>query len=198
MAIRVDTNAAYSPGTAIRFLKAVEDCDLQYMEQPCKKEALKNLASIRGRVKTPIAPNESCGTAVDILNLISAGAADIGVVDVMSAGGILPLKKVAAIAEAAGIPLVMHCGFDLGLRTATMLHIAASTPSFIFANDSAYYAQDGDIIKDPLRIENGSMAVPTRPGLGVSVDESKLEEYSRTERVEKTNEARLIPGMSYR
>ena len=92
-------------------------------------------------------------------------------------GGILAVKKVAALCEAAGVPCVFHCAHDLGLKTAAMLHVVASTPGFTLANDCTYYGLEDDIITPLHRIEGGFMPVPEGPGLGVSVDEAKLAKY---------------------
>jgi L-alanine-DL-glutamate epimerase-like enolase superfamily enzyme len=84
---------------------------------------------------------------------------------------------VAALCEAAGVPCVFHCAHDLGLKTAAMLHVVASTPNFTLANDCTYYGLVDDIITPLHRIERGYMAVPEGLGLGVEVDEAKVAKY---------------------
>ena len=83
----------------------------------------------------------------------------------------------AALCEAAGVPCVFHCSHDLGLKTAAMLHVVASTPCFSLANDCTYYGLEDDIITPLHRIERGFMDLPEGPGLGVEVDEKKLAKY---------------------
>lgn len=97
--------------------------------------------------------------------------------DTYQCAGILGVKKVAVLAEAAGVPCVFHCGHDLGLKTAAMLHVVASTPNFPLANDCTYYGLEDDILSLPHRIERGHMTVPEGPGLGVTVDEAKVKKY---------------------
>ena len=97
--------------------------------------------------------------------------------DTYQCGGILAVKKVAALCEAAGVPCVFHCSHDLGLKTAAMLHVVASSPDFTLANDCTYYGLEDDIITPLHRIERGYMAVPEGPGLGVTVDEAKVAKY---------------------
>jgi len=82
-----------------------------------------------------------------------------------------------AVLEAARVPCVFHCAHDLGLKTAAMLHVVASSPGFTLANDCTYYGLEDDIITPLHRIERGCMTVPEEPGLGVSVDESKIAKY---------------------
>ena len=64
--------------------------------------------------------------------------------DTYQCAGILGVKKVAALAEAARVPCVFHCAHDLGLKTAAMLHVVASTPGFTLANDCTYYGLEDD------------------------------------------------------
>ena len=112
-----------------------------------------------------------------VLQILTLGAADVLLPDTYQQGGLVPMKKVAALCEAAGVPCVFHCAHDLGLKTAAMLHVVASSPGFTLANDCTYYGLVDDIIQTPHRIEGGCMLVPEGPGLGVKVDEGKLAKY---------------------
>ena len=98
--------------------------------------------------------------------------------DTPAAGGVLPVKKVATVAEAYGVPCLMHCSHDLGLKTAAITHIAAATPNFSGPNDTCYHGLTDDVLTEPLQFENGRIRVPLGPGLGVEVDEVKIEQYS--------------------
>jgi len=109
--------------------------------------------------------------------ILAAGAADFLMPDTPTAGGIWPVKKIAAVAEAYGVPCLMHCSHDLGLKTAAVAHIAASTPNFSGPNDTCYHGLRDDILTEPLRFERGKLRVPMGPGLGVQVDEARVQQY---------------------
>ena len=81
------------------------------------------------------------------------------------------------VLEAAGVPCVFHCAHDLGLKTAAMLHVVASTPNFPLGNDCTYYGLTDDILVEPHAIYHGRMRVPQDPGLGVDVNLEKLRKY---------------------
>src|SRR5947209_288704 len=134
-------------------------------------------ARLRRSTRTPIALNESVTTTEVVLQLLQLRAADVILPDTYQCGGILAVKKVAALCEAAGVPCVFHCAHDLGLKTAAMLHVVASSPNFPLANDCTYYGLTDDIITPLHKIERGYMAVPEGPGLGVTVDEAKVAKY---------------------
>lgn len=177
--LRIDPNRGYQPDVALQLAKELEPYKLEYFEQPIPEDAIEAAAEIRTKTKTPLALNESVTTLEMVLKILQLGAADVLLPDTYQCGGILGVKKVATLAEAAGLPCVMHCSHDLGPKTAAMLHVVASTPAFTLANDCTYYGLVDDIITAPFEINNGHMQVPESPGLGVEVDLAKIERYQK-------------------
>jgi L-alanine-DL-glutamate epimerase-like enolase superfamily enzyme len=175
--LRIDPNQGYAPAVAFPLARDLEPYGLEYFEQPMPLGLIGEAARLRRHTKTPIALNESVTTPEVVLQILRLNAADVLLPDTYQCGGILGVKKVAALAEAAGVPCVFHCSHDLGLKTAAMLHVVASTPGFDRANDCTYYGLEDDIITPLHRIEGGCMEVPEAPGLGVTVDERKLTKY---------------------
>lgn len=175
--LRIDPNMGYSPDVALSLARALEKYNLEYLEQPMHSALLAESARLRRQTKTPLALNESVTTPEVAFQILQLGAADVLLPDTYQGGGILAVKKIATLAEAAGVPCVFHCAHDLGLKTAAMLHVVASTPNFPLANDCTYYGLQDDVITPPLRIDRGFMEVPQGPGLGVNVDETKLARY---------------------
>src|SRR5437588_10437862 len=175
--LRIDPNMGYAPEVAFPLARDLEQYNLEYFEQPMPSGLIADHARLRRYSTTPIALNESVTTPEVALQILQLHAADVLLPDTYQSGGILPLKKIPALAEAAGVPCVFHCAHDLGLKTAAMLHVVASAPGFTLANDCTYYGLEDDIITVPHRIERGYMTVPEGPGLGVTVDERKLAKY---------------------
>jgi L-alanine-DL-glutamate epimerase-like enolase superfamily enzyme len=175
--LRIDPNMGYTPDVAFSLARDLEKYDLEYLEQPMHSTLLAESARLRRRTRTPLALNESVTTPEVAWQILQLGAADVLLPDTYQGGGILAVKKVAALCEAAGVPCVFHCAHDLGLKTAAMLHVVASTPCFRLANDCTYYGLESDVLTMPHRIERGRMRVPEGPGLGVSVDEGLVARY---------------------
>jgi L-alanine-DL-glutamate epimerase-like enolase superfamily enzyme len=175
--LRIDPNRGYAPEVAFPLARDLEKYHLEYFEQPMPLGLIADAARLRRFTRTPIALNESVTTPEIVLQILQLHAADVLLPDTYQCAGILGVKKVAALAEAAGIPCVFHCAHDLGLKTAAMLHVVASSPGFTLANDCTYYGLVDDIITPLHRIERGFMEVPEGPGLGVTVDEKKLAKY---------------------
>ena len=87
-------------------------------------------------------------------------------------------KKTAALAEAAGMPVLMHSAAELGIAQAACLHLIASTPNFILANQCMYDWYDEDYIKGgTLSFDGPFLTVPEAPGLGVELDRDKILKY---------------------
>ncbi|MDA0282838.1 MAG: mandelate racemase/muconate lactonizing enzyme family protein [Planctomycetota bacterium] len=176
--LRIDPNRAYTPQQAAELAKQLEDYDLEYFEQPIPAEPLSDARWLREQTSVPIALNESVVGPDTVMSIFLAGAASHILPDTHIAGGILPCVKIGHLCEAADIPCIMHCGHDLGPKTAAMLHIAAACPAYSLANDCTYFGLADDILKEPFTIQNGRMRVPTAPGLGIDGDVEKLEYYS--------------------
>ena len=175
--LRIDPNRAYTPQQAAELARRLEPYQLEYLEQPIPAEPLSDATWLRSQSKTPIALNESVTGPASVLEILRADAAAFILPDTHLAGGILPCVTIGRICEAAGIPCIMHCGHDLGPKTAAMVHIAAACPAYSLANDSTYYGLEDDIITERLQINRGSIAVPTRAGLGIEGDPERIHRY---------------------
>jgi L-alanine-DL-glutamate epimerase-like enolase superfamily enzyme len=176
-ALRPDANSGYLPGQAEGLLRRLRALGVRYFEDPCGSEHLEDLARFRQEIGIGILVNMGVDSPASVLPILRSLAADFVMPDTPAAGGILPVKKIATIAEAYGVPCLMHCSHDLGLKTAAVAQIAASTPNFSGPNDTCYHGLRDDILTEPLRITEGKLRVPMRPGLGVLVDEARVRQY---------------------
>lgn len=177
--LRIDPNCAYSPEEAAELAVRLEEYGLEYLEQPILAEPLQDAVTLRSRTRTPIALNESVTGPASAWEILRAGAAAFLLPDTPQSGGILPCVKIGHLCEAAGVPAIMHCGHDMGPKTAAMVHVAAACPAYSLANDSTYYGLERDICREPLPIVRGRIAVPRTPGLGVEGDPEVIRRYAR-------------------
>src|SRR5262249_751106 len=144
--VRIDPNQGYTPAVAFPLARDLEKYNLEYFEQPMPQGLIADAARLRRHTRTPIALNESVTTPEIALQILQLRAAAVLLPDTYQGGGILAVKKVAVLAEAASVPCVFHCAHDLGLKTAAMLHVVASSPGFTLANDCTYYGLEDDVI----------------------------------------------------
>ena len=176
--LRIDPNRAYTPEQSAELARRLELYELEYLEQPLPAEPLPDAVWLRGQSRTPLALNESVTDAASAWEILKLDAAAFLLPDTPQAGGIWPCVQIGQLCEAAGVPAIMHCGHDLGPKTAAMLHVAASQPAYSLANDSTYYGLEDDVLTERLPILRGRMAMPAGPGLGVEVDPERLRRYS--------------------
>ncbi len=187
--ICVDANQGYeTPKLAMRVIWAMQEYDLHYMEQPV--EGIDQMAAVTRRVETAIMADESVWTAHDVLEIVQKQAADLISIYTTKPGGLFKAKKLAAVAEAAGIQCNVNGSVESGIGNAANLHLAASTAVASLASVipvsrpkgknhkgiAGIYYQD-DIIQEPFAYSSGDILVPTGPGLGVDLDEDKLQRY---------------------
>jgi muconate cycloisomerase len=187
--IIVDANQGYStPKLAIETLKQLSDFGVRYAEQPV--EGLRAMAQVRAAVDLPIMADESAWNVHDVLEIIERDAADAISIYTTKPGGLLPAKKVAAVAEAAGLPCNVNGSAETGVGNAANLHLACSTACVTEACVLPITTLAGreqtrvagqfyldDIVTEPFPLVEGSLEVPDRPGLGVDLDPAKVSEY---------------------
>jgi L-Ala-D/L-Glu epimerase len=179
--VRIDANMNWSVPAAIKWIKALEQFDLQFTEQPVPDFDLEGMATVRRAVSSPIAADEACTSVRSALELIKAEACDVFVVYPSEAGGLTRALQIAAIAEAAGKWCAIGSWAELGVATTANVHLAAASSNFSFANDTHYPLQQSDVLAEPLEIADGKIGVPRDPGLGVTLDAVRVAELARLE-----------------
>lgn len=174
---RFDPNGAFSTETAIWFGQQIEDLRNDYLEDPVF--GLHGMRRVREKVRMPLATNTVVVNFEQLAANILNTAVDVILLDTTFWGGIRPCVKAAGICETFQIGVAVHSSGELGIQLATMLHLGAVIPNLTFAADAHYHhVVDDIIVGGKLKYENGSIAVPTGPGLGVKLDRDKLAEYS--------------------
>jgi len=186
VSLRADANQGYTPKEAIRLCRLAEkfDVGLELLEQPVPTWDLQGMAHVRRSVDTLIEADESCFTIHDAMQVVRHEAADVLNIKIAKAGGLYNAKKIAAIAEAAGLQCVLGTAFGLGVKVAAKLHLAASTVKMVDAVEFTELGLHDGLLAPPhdtglaLPLEDGCLPVPDGPGLGVELDEEKVRQYS--------------------
>lgn len=179
--LRLDANQGYDVTTAIKVIRELEETgDLESVEQPTRKWNILGIKEIRNKVKTPIMIDETVFGPEDAINAVKFGIADIINIKISKVGGIYQSKKIAGIAEAAGMSCTVGSNLELGIGIAASLHFIASTP--VVKNPSDFmvglYLHEYDIIENAINdlYADGQLKLLTDPGLGVEVKKSLLQE----------------------
>ena len=148
-----------------------------YLEDPVY--GLNGMRRTREMVRVPLATNTVVVNFEQLAANVLNTAVDVILLDTTFWGGIRACVKAAAVCETFQLGVAVHSSGELGIQLATMLHLGAVIPNLSFAADAHYHHLTDDIIEGGLmQYQNGSIAVPTTPGLGVKLDRYKVEQYS--------------------
>ena len=165
----------FEPIRALQLANALADYDPYFYEEPIRPEYLSAWSQLRLQMKVPLATGECLYTRFEFLELMAHQGADIIQPDVCVCGGLLEMRKIAAIAEAHYVPVAPHNPMG-PLATAVNLHFALSTPNFKILE----YNLPGACpwIDEPYLPKDGYLEVRDRPGLGLDVIEEAIPEES--------------------
>ncbi len=175
--IRLDPNAAWSVEQAIRVGKAIEDLNNDYFEDPTW--GLEGMRRVRQFVKIPTATNTVVVNFEQLAANIRLEAVDVVLLDTTFWGGLRQAYKAGTVLETFQYGASVHSSGELGIQLASMLHLGAALPNLAFAADAHYHhLVDDVIVGGKMAYEDGAIAVPAGPGLGVTLDRDKLARYA--------------------
>ena len=177
--IAIDIHGRFNAANAIRFISALEDLDLMFVEEPLPPENVDALATVARAVRTPLATGERLFTKYDFRPVLERQAAAVLQPDVCNVGGIMEAKKVAAMAEAYYVPIAPH-NPNGPVETAMTAQVAASVPNFLIMETSGSEDEQlrhEEMVLEPLRVREGYLELPTRPGLGVELNDVAISRH---------------------
>ena len=186
MDVGLDFHGRVHRPVAKQLARALEPLGLLFIEEPLLSENPEGIREIAALVSTPIALGERLYTRWEFKPVFERGHVDIIQPDLSHAGGILEVRKIAAMAEAYDVALAPHC--PLGpLALGACLQIAACTPNHAIQEISLgiHYNTGGhDLLnfcknKDALTPVDGYLPVPEGPGLGIEIDEAAVREADK-------------------
>jgi len=174
----VEMHGRFTPATAIAVARELEPYRPSWIEEPVPPENLKALARVTAQVRIPVATGERIHVRHEFRELFELQAADVVQPDITTVGGILETRKIAAWADAHYVLVAPH---NVGgpISTAAALHVAACTTNFKIQehfNDFTEAFVKESAPGNP-EVVDGSFALPTRPGLGVTLDEDLIAEH---------------------
>jgi 2-dehydro-3-deoxyphosphogalactonate aldolase len=165
------THGQFTTSGAIRLARRLERYDPLWFEEPTPPEMPEEMARVARATTIPIATGERLTTKYEFARVLGTGAASILQMNLGRVGGLLEAKKIAGMAEAhyAQIAPHLYSGPVLG---AANIQLAACTPNFLILEGirdwGGFHAQ---LLKQPIRFEDGYVLPSTQPGLGVELDE---------------------------
>ncbi len=180
--ILVDVNGAYSVHHAMEIGKALESLGVFHFEEPRPHYDLDGLAAIADALDIPIASGEMIYTQYEYRDLILRGKVDIIQPDIVKAPGFTEFEKIAALCRAFGKPITVHNTQPI-LSTVAHLHFCAAYADIVpysqeYNIEPISIRDEISVLKEPLQVIDGYLAVPTGPGLGVELDEDAIKQLA--------------------
>jgi len=171
--ILLDLHGRLSPQMAIQYGKLFEPYHPLFLEEPCQAENPAAMAPVARALTTPIATGERLFTRWGFREILEHGAASLLQPDTCHAGGISELRRIAAMAEVYYAGLAPHNPYG-PVATAACVQIDLACPNFVIQEivDPEQAPEAMSLVKEPLPIVDGHILPPTKPGLGVEVDEA--------------------------
>ena len=180
VSLRVDANQGWDRATALKAIRALAPYDVDFVEQPVPRWDLEGMAEIGRRVDVPIMADESCFSPQDAFAIARLGGVSILGLKLTKSAGLAGSMAIARIAEAAGMGCYVGCMIETSLGTAAYLHVAVSAAPVTWGCELfGPLLLTGDVVREPVRYEDGAIVTLDGPGLGVEVDELALKEWTR-------------------
>jgi len=190
VALRFDANQGYRGSgakCAIAAVRALAEAGIDMVEQPT--EGWAQMSAVCAAVDITVIADESSWQPQDVVGIAALAAADAISIYLAKAGGIARAKRVAAVAEAHGMPCDVNGSLESAVGNAANIHFAFSTPAVNLpcvipvsgpadseARVSGRYFVD-DVVSRSMSWVNGGVIPSDEPGLGITVEEDKLSEY---------------------
>lgn len=175
--LMVDANAAYTAGNATQHLAQLDAFDLMMIEQPLDYDDLLDHAALQQRLETPICLDESIKSVNAAREALALEACRIINIKPGRMGGFAESIRLHDLCAAKGIP-VWHGGMlESGIGRAANIHLS-TLPNFTLPGDVAASKRyfDPDLIDPPIELaSDGTIAVPTEPGLGVTIRQDRVD-----------------------
>ena len=177
--LAIDVNNAWTPSVALRFMDAIGDSDIAWLEEPVATEDLAGSAEVARALATPVSGYETETGLPGFRELIARRAVDIVQPDVIWTGGITETRKVAALAQAYHLPVIPHV-FSSAVASIANMHLIASLPNGgLLEVDQNPNPLRSELFEETLQVDgDGKIRLPDRPGLGVTLNEDTLRKYA--------------------
>ena len=176
--LAIDANNAWTPAVALRFMRLVADQDVCWLEEPVATEDVAGSAEVARALEVPVAGYETETGLAGFRELVARRAVDIVQPDVTWTGGITETRKVAALAQAHGLPVVPHV-FSSAVATIANMHLIAALPNAgLLEFDQNPNPLRSELFEEPIEVSpEGTVRLPDRPGLGVRLRQETVDRY---------------------
>ena len=178
--VTVDVNQAWNEADAAGAIARLEAAGVDLIEQPIPRANLAGMARLAARFVVPIMADEAVNGPEDALDIARQGAADVLALKIAKSGGLYEMLRTAAVGDAAGMSLYGGTMLEGSVGSVASAHGFACLPRLSWGTElfGPLLLKD-DIVANPPRYADFELELPDGPGLGLTLDEDKLNFYRR-------------------
>jgi muconate cycloisomerase len=175
--LSADANGGFTLAAARRYLDHTREADLQFLEQPLDPADLRGLAALERSCVVPIGADEGIHSLADIEAQARRGLAGVSL-KLIKLGGMSAALEAAALCERLGLSISVAAKIaETSIASAAAVHLARAVPSVDWGVSLTHFYLAEDIVKAPLPLGAGAVALPDGPGLGVEIDERAVAKF---------------------
>ncbi len=172
-----DANCGLTLASARRYVEATRDANLLFFEQPLGYTDLKGFATLTRVAPIPIGVDEGIHGIPDIEAHARAGAGGVSL-KLIKLGGIGPALEAAILCERLGLSVNIAAKMaESSIGIAAAVHLACAVPAADWGVSLTHFYLAEDLVQRPLGLRDGAVALPSGPGLGVTVDEDAVKRF---------------------
>jgi L-alanine-DL-glutamate epimerase-like enolase superfamily enzyme len=177
----VDANQGWEESEALAFIEATREFPPDLIEQPVKRWNILGLKRVRDRASCLVSADEALVSPQDAAELIRHRAVDVFSIKVSKNGGLVKSKQIAQTAETFGIKCLMNSMFEFGITQAALLQVGCTLPNLVESGHAygSVVRMSDDVTDFGQNIKGATVRVPAGNGLGVELDQDKLNQYTR-------------------
>ena len=180
VSVRVDVNMAWSEAAASGAIQQLADAGCDLVEQPIDRRNRAGMARLSAAARIPVMADEALQGPGDAYDLAALGAGTVFSVKIAQSGGLLAAADVQAIASAAGVALYGGTMLEGGVGTIASAQLFATFPRLQFGTELfGPLLLTEEILTEPLVYRDFELIVPDRPGLGIRLDEDRVNFFRR-------------------
>ena len=193
VSIRVDVNQAWSFSDARWGLRGLQEVGVDLVEQPIAADRTTQLKSLTDGYEIAVMADEALSGPATAQRVAAARSADVFAVKIAQSGGLKRASEVIAIAQSAGIGLYAGTMLEGGVGTAAALQLFSTVPVLDWGTElfGPLLLRD-EILADPIRYGDFAVHLPDGPGLGVTLDDDKIDHFRRG-RAQNTHAVAALP-----
>ncbi|TEA79965.1 mandelate racemase/muconate lactonizing enzyme family protein [Allopusillimonas ginsengisoli] len=177
--LRVDCNSGYTTPDAVTVIRGIAECNVEHLEQPVSALNFRGLRKLRSMGVVPILADESAFTVADVMRCIEQDAVDAVKIKITKVGGYINARRIIELCQAADLKVILGQGLCSSIEASAEMQLACAFAQIDSVGEMVGPAKlSGDLTDSPIDLSEGKLILPPGFGMGTTLSEAKLKQYS--------------------